>query len=267
MPPFARTDPRSIGGAPRGPIGSAPPPPPPPVQLVLSAKRETWRMHDQGHEEADAEFRIRRDSILARDRHMCKGVGCGFISMKWQEVHHRDDNHRDNDDANLATLCGFCHSVFHVGLASENGSLLIWLPDIGDHVSQGELNRIVRTLYVGMAQSSGGVGEACRTIIGALQKRANLLAERIGFCDPRILGEVFLKMSSSAYRDRDEKLFGVRLLCGPHKRIGGRDMWSDAMTYWNSKDGPYGGLQPSTWPTLFRQLNKLLGSDVVNPNG
>jgi len=235
------------------------------VPLILSAKRATWRMNDADHGEADAEFQIRRTSILMKDGDTCKGEGCGLFSKKWQEVHHRDDNHQNNTDENLVTLCGFCHSIFHVGRATLDGAILLWMDDVADDLPQGDFNQIVRSLYVG-AQSSANVAEPCRMLIAALQQRGAVLVDRIGTCDPADLGDALLRTTQQVYDQRKERLWGIRLMPGPHKMSGNRDLWPDIMSYWTSKVGPYGGLPPKTLPSLFQRVNQIMRKDLVNPH-
>lgn len=77
-----------------------------------------WRRDDWMAADADAEFKLVRQKVLERDEHTCRF--CGFRAPKWQEVHHLDDNHHNNDPDNLVTACMFCHMVHHLGLAGEN---------------------------------------------------------------------------------------------------------------------------------------------------
>ena len=260
IPPTAK--PRSAGAA--SAMGAQQKTTPAPVEIVLSAKAATWRMNDAEHDGADAAFQAKRGMILINHNHMCRGIDCGFYSKKWQEVHHIDDNHHNNDDANLVTLCGFCHACFHIGRAAQDGAVLIWIPEVADQISQGELNRIVRTLYVGVA-SNADVSEPCRMLLGALQQHSVRMVERIGFNDPAILANVLMRMTPQIYAKRAELLWGVRLLCAPHKIIGTRDRWYDMMAYWTGKvEGPYGSIPPSTWPNIFKRMNHLLQRDAVN---
>ena len=224
-----------------------------PVQLILSAKRNTWRMNDQDHEASDAEFAVRRPKILARDKNTCKGQDCGFTAMKWMEVHHRDDDHANNDPANLVTLCNFCHATFHIGRAGQDGARLVWLPQI----SQGEFNNILRTLYVGLS-GSGFIAEGCRELLGQLELRTQPIVDRLMTDRPEELATALIRLTSNAYEARGEKLAGVRLYCAPSHVLGSRDVWPDMLAFWKSKNGPYGNLPPNTWKVLFERINQVL---------
>ncbi len=60
-----------------------------------------------------------RRQVLARDRHRCQAPGCGHT--RFLEVHHREPRERGgtNDPANLITLCGACHRLWHERRARE----------------------------------------------------------------------------------------------------------------------------------------------------
>jgi hypothetical protein len=54
-----------------------------------------------------------RRAVLERDRHRCRGAGCG--SARFLSVHHKVPRAAGgvNDPANLITLCGSCHRAVH----------------------------------------------------------------------------------------------------------------------------------------------------------
>jgi len=54
-----------------------------------------------------------RRAVLTRDRHRCRGAGCG--SARFLSVHHRVPRAAGgtNDPDNLITLCGSCHRAVH----------------------------------------------------------------------------------------------------------------------------------------------------------
>ena len=56
--------------------------------------------------------RVRRE-VLARDRHRCGAPGCG--RTRFLEVHHVVPRRKGGDHkaANLMTLCGSCHRLWH----------------------------------------------------------------------------------------------------------------------------------------------------------
>ena len=53
---------------------------------------------------------VLRRQVLERDDYTCRS--CGRMGARW-EVHHLDGDRRNNDLANLATLCRGCHIAAH----------------------------------------------------------------------------------------------------------------------------------------------------------
>jgi len=104
--------------------------------LVASAKRSVWRMNDHAGE-ADKAFQVVRKSILLANDYTC--LYCGHRSEKYQEVHHRNDDHSNNATENLDTSCPLCHQVFHLGLAGMlDGADIIYAPEF----AQEEINQL-----------------------------------------------------------------------------------------------------------------------------
>ena len=83
-------------------------------QPVFGVKRKLWRKDDEHADVADAGFTPVRTEVLQRDNYPCRF--CGFKAAKYQEVHHLDDNHQNNDPQNLLTVCNLCHQVHHLGM-------------------------------------------------------------------------------------------------------------------------------------------------------
>lgn len=84
-----------------------------PFPLEIRVKRTLSRKNDPAAQRASEAFAAARTSILERDAYTCQA--CGFSAPKGMEVHHIDDNHHNNDPANLVTLCPFCHMYFTCG--------------------------------------------------------------------------------------------------------------------------------------------------------
>lgn len=112
-------------------------------KLVLSAKRSVWRMNDHAGDDADKQFQALRQPVLDASGNACEF--CTFVSSKFQEVHHGDDDHTNNARDNLFCACPLCHQVFHLGMASmRDGGEMVYLPEL----QQAEINQLALLIWV-----------------------------------------------------------------------------------------------------------------------
>lgn len=182
-----------------------------PSDLILSVKRSKFRIDDPTSEHSDTEFTKLRPEILERDGHSC--VFCRFKSKKWQEVHHLDNDHSNNDLANLVTVCPLCHMVFHIGFAGQRqaGRLIYIDPSYG--VTQADLNNIVRALWIHESANKLKMDCPSTAILGRLKQYSIVAHMLLSSSDPAILAEYMLsKMSPEEYDQRGDIFKGFLLL-------------------------------------------------------
>lgn len=252
------------------------------LPLILSAKREDWRMNDANSEDADAEFKTVKRKVRERDQHRCRF--CGFKQVKadyYMQVHHRNDDHHDNRPENLVTACMHCHAVQHIGLWGLQGeAVLVYLPE----VDQFALNHFLRTIMVAQrfadklaadakvpakGSSPKQIGERLR---GArkMAEQAQSLFDRIRACEadaqkrlgtsnPADVATAMLQMPDEAYAERHRFLAPYRLLLLGHHHPGGRqvhphDKMPEIVDGWLAEGGPFRGIDPSTWKDLLPKV-------------
>lgn len=235
------------------------------LPLVPSVKCTNWRMYDKDSGEADAEFQRVRKKALERDNQSCRF--CGFRHLKWQEVHHVNDDHADNRLENLVTACSFCHMVQHIGLAGRNQeAVLAWIPEI----SQDRLHHIVRTALVAQRQAELISGEArgaaamirafrqasdaARSALAALRSREIEAERRLGSSDPLEIGNAMLLLPDDIYARRADYLSGIRLLPLGRRQQGSDDVMKKQIDSWADPGGPYHNLKPNSWLGLMRSV-------------
>lgn len=237
------------------------------LPLVLSVKAANWRMHDEGSAEADTAFRAVREKALQNDKQTCRF--CGFKALKWQEVHHLNDNHADNRLENLVTACGFCHMVQHIGLAGKNKeAVLAWIPEY----TQEEVHDLVRSILVvcrwGETVGSGArntrqdvlratneMVQGARNIEAKLRARTAQAERLFVTSDPLELGiilEQISKENPAMYERRSEYLNGLRLLPLGRRMQDGKDKMPEIIDSWMATGGPFSGMLPRTWESLLR---------------
>lgn len=93
-----------------------------------------------------------RHAAIRRDDYTCQA--CGLHSSITEldmwcglEVHHMDDNHDNNEDSNLVTVCPLCHGILHLDLMLQEGRMpgrFLWT----DAIPQIQLNMITHVRAV-----------------------------------------------------------------------------------------------------------------------
>lgn len=231
-------------------------------QLVMSAKRSVWRMNDHGGESADREFQRVRLAILDACGGRCEF--CGLISAKYQEVHHGDDDHRNNKPENLFGSCPLCHQVFHVGLAGiRDGATVIYAPEF----TQAEINQISLLIWTIESTKDAAVIEesqfkrihaSATKLRGDLENRRGTVLLRMHkyFTDnnllpkdmkpalshfgPSLFASILMSLDDETYEKRADLLGGLRLLPRSARFESRVEHWRDeqarimAITDWKS---------------------------------
>lgn len=235
--------------------------------LRLSVKSKNWRMNDDHSESSDAEFQIERKKVLDRDSYTCQL--CGFKSMRWQEVHHINDDHSDNRKENLMTICSYCHMCQHIGLAGRNEeATLIWLPEI----DQDKLHHLVRTIQIAkrwadtatmarnvrsdVIRTAKSVSEGADSLMSQLKERSFLAEEKLGTNDLTELANIMLHMPDDLYEKRGDFLFGFKMLPLGVRKQNNDDIMTKMVDCWLEAGGPYVNLRPTAWLGLFKSSVK-----------
>jgi intracellular multiplication protein IcmJ len=241
--------------------------------LVMSAKRAVWRMNDHGGEGADKEFQRLRHTILDACGGRCEF--CGLISAKYQEVHHADDNHRNNKPENLFGSCPLCHQVFHIGLAGmKDGAWVIYAPEF----TQAEINQISLLIWTVEATKDSGVisdplflriRDKAVKLRGDLENRRgtvllrmeaylkqnNLLPEgmkvKLSHYSPSLFANVLMSLDDETFAKRKDLLGGLRLLPRAAR-------FEDRIEHWRDEQARIMAI--TDWPSLVpeSQLRQII---------
>lgn len=241
--------------------------------LVMSAKRSVWRMNDHAGEDADKEFQRLRHVILDACGGRCEF--CGLASGRYQEVHHGDDDHRNNKRENLFGSCPLCHQVFHIGLAGmREGGLIIYAPEL----TQAEINQISLLIWTIEATTDPAVVETdlfrrirdrAVKLRGDLENRRGtvllrmeaylkengLLPEgmkpRLSHYSPVLFANVLMGLDEETYARRGALLGGLRLLPRSAR-------FEKRVEHWRDEQAKI--MSITDWPSLVppRQLTDII---------
>jgi intracellular multiplication protein IcmJ len=212
------------------------------TQISLSVKRSKHRLDDPERDHADAKFAGVRESVLVKSKYAC--VHCGFQSKKFQEVHHLDDNHQNNDPSNLVCVCPLCHSCHHVSYSGLTERACVIYLDPRSGVTQAMLNEMVRRLWI--EEETGDKNQRLSAIsrLNRFYKQTVAARRKIGGSEPTFIGDFLLTMSDEDYPRRSDILKGVFLL--PLK-----DGYKKQLAYWIEQESK--SLPATTWTDIAKQ--------------
>lgn len=191
----------------------------PPASLALAArwdfqplpgvKRQMWRKDDDHAHLADQAFAPVRENVLRRDAYTCRF--CTFKAAKYQEVHHFDDNHANNDPSNLLTVCNLCHQVHHLGMCGmRNAGFIAAIPEL----TQVEVNHIARAYFVSMMVGDQNAKDRLTGLYALFRARADLLksAFNLDISSPLLFAEILSVCDDKLYAERSKSIETLRIV-------------------------------------------------------
>ncbi|ANN80817.1 type IVB secretion system protein IcmJDotN [Bordetella flabilis] len=180
------------------------------AQPIIGVKRKIWRRDDEHAALADEAFEPMRKTILARDNYTCRF--CGFRASKYQEIHHMDDDHTNNTENNLVTVCTLCHQVHHLGMfAMRNAGFLAALPEF----TQTEVNHFCRIIHVTSSFAEPAIADRLQALFALFTSRGMDTLKRPFDCDlsdPYLLTQILSGADDDLYAARDKSLADLRLV-------------------------------------------------------
>lgn len=246
------------------------------LPLMIGVKRSLARYQDpeaQKHQEAFEQVRFK---VLERDRYTCRFCGMTTAPSEGRpsgyfEVHHLDDDHRNNRVDNLVTACPFCHMCFTAGLRGDDlvrrktqpvqSAVPLWLP----WLTQNELNRLAHVVFQVLHLGAKDVEAlgliALRSVAYKIQQ---VILDQGGFGMDMIFGrdvdgdgvqcnhlyDVLASLPQSVY-DRRGKLHGLRLWPKP-------EMFAEQIAYWHAH--AWKSIPPASWNEFLYNLDLRLSN-------
>lgn len=218
------------------------------VQPLIGVKRKVWRNDDEHAALADAAFADARKEVFARDNYTCRF--CAFRAAKYQEIHHWDDDHKNNGQDNLVTVCTLCHQTHHLGMFSmRNAGFLAIIPEL----TQTEVNEICRVIHVTSLFDQTAETERLQGLFTAFQMRGADTLKKAFDCDisnPYLLTQVLSQGEETLFSKRGEALTDLRLISNKSAFHAGQ------LEYYaqNCRDQ----FTSNTWQSLGKQMLEVL---------
>ena len=140
-------------------------------RLKLSViKKTNFRSESGASLENDPHWKTLRREVLKRDDYTC--YYCGFRYHSYMEVHHNNGDWANNSPENLITVCPFCHSCLHIGLASIQGRGKLIL--LNQPVIQSGMNRLLLDLIREYAPDRQKVAKAVDAVFASIDMKEDL---------------------------------------------------------------------------------------------
>lgn len=195
--------------------------------LLPGVKGSRYRRDDPFAENTQEDFAAIRMKVIERDHFTC--VYCGLQTQGNEDapgytleasgglhVHHIDDDHNNNAESNLISVCPLCHMSHHIGFAAARGYCqFIYLPEI----RQEDLNILLHCIAAADGLKTVESEKICRIgweIYYALStlKRLLVFSEDLN-SDTSMLGTALagiLHERPDIYDQREKGLHGIRVL-------------------------------------------------------
>lgn len=192
--------------------------------------------------------------VSERDDGICQY--CGFQAKKHQTAHYTGQDPEKIGEVkkpeNFVTACHYCQQCFYLDqVAMMQSGAIIWLPEIG----QAALNHICRAVYIARI-TQGPIADAARETLDVLLSRKEEAKNRIGTDDVGQLATVLQDfLENKEYKIRHDKLKHLRVLPLDRRIVHEGDLefnqFPQILSFWRSKDGPFGDMPPRTWAETF----------------
>lgn len=212
-------------------------------QPVIGVRRHKWRMDDD-HELINSEsLQTVRDAVFKRDNFTCRF--CTFKASKYQEIHHFNDDHKNNNPDNLLTCCNLCHQNFHIGTCAQNSAgFFALLPEL----TQAEVNHISRVYFVNQLIGEQQVKDKLTGLYALFRARGDNLKNAFGLdlSTPTFFAQVLSVIDESIFAKRGEIMESLRLV--PTKEA----FKAGQLDYYAVNTRPQ--FSGEDWPALARQL-------------
>jgi intracellular multiplication protein IcmJ len=215
------------------------------IITALGVKRAQWRGEDRETETADAAFRKAREGVLDAQQHTCQF--CGFSAQSGIEVHHLDDNHRNNDPSNFAAADGLCHGDHHIGqVGSQKDGVLASVP-----LTIEDLNHLQRTIQVALQSGDKKYADRAKRMVRYLVGRRGPIEAAFGTSDPSEWAEALLGLTPGQYDRRADLMQGVGLVYHPKRFASQARRWAEE---------EYRALPPARWEQIHARYSPTAAS-------
>jgi hypothetical protein len=199
---------------------------PRPLPFSINIPKDSWTLSVFHGEVRNIGEKIWR-AVMKKHDFTCQR--CGFVSKQFQEVSHKDGNHKNMSDDNLECLCPLCHQCEHLPLAGKSkGAEIIWFPEF----SQEALNL---TAIAAMIATKGPMDspfrESGESFFRSLKSRLWTMNNHIvqDSTNPYYLAQILLKATHEEKKKMSFNLNSMRLFPKPARFLPQAEYWSKSL--------------------------------------
>ena len=167
---------------------------------------------------------------------------CGLQSIA-NEVHNRNDNHRDVQPDNLNVADSICHRWQHLGEIGQGNGLLVYLPNLAPH----DVSHLLRTVLVALLSGEESTRNDGRRLLNWMASHHQYVEDAWGSSDPSVFATAITR---TAQEDRSRRALAfehLALVLSPEALDSAARQWATEV---NAK-----------WPVT---LWSLVHHDVMN---
>src|SRR5205814_7379442 len=136
-----------------------------------------------------------RSHTLQQHHNRC--MFCGLQSIA-NEVHNRNDNHRDVQPDNLGVADAICHRWQHLGEIGQGNGLLVYLPNLAPH----DVSHLLRTILVALQSGDQSTRDDGRRLLNWMASHHQYVADAWGSSDPSVFATAITR---TAQEDRSRR--------------------------------------------------------------
>jgi intracellular multiplication protein IcmJ len=202
--------------------------------LQLSTKSSVWGDASwsaiEPTEGGDRAFS--RSVTLQQHHNRC--MFCGLQSIA-NEIHNRNDNHRDVRPENLGVADAICHRWQHLGEIEQGDGLLVYLPKLAAQ----DVSHLLRTILVALQSDEAAARDDGRRLLNWMASHHRYVVDAWGTSDPR---EFATAITRTAQEDRSRKALAfehLALVLNPKTVDNAARQWAaDAAVKWPTAAWP-----------------------------
>lgn len=216
--------------------------------LCIGIKRGKFRDNDATAKQADAVFETQRLGALQSAQYRCER--CGYessVDLKKNRhsvlhIHHKDDNHHNNEPENFIAYCSLDHAYHHIGCdAPSVGGARGWASQMRiafvPEIASEDMNHLQRA--IGAALTDPTEKEVATQMMDLLSILSLPVRDGMGSSQSKDFAAAFGSMSEKEYEDRLKAVEGLRVLFHPDllKQVGNELLIDSPLFSVNSWEG------------------------------